>query len=185
MSTAAKFVTADELLSMPDDGSRYELLAGELRKMSPPGFQHGVVVQDLAWRLSEYVTRNELGLITAAETGFLIARNPDTVRAPDIGFVTNAQLERCGLPESYFPEAPALVVEVVSPDDTAEEVDAKIRCWLGAGTRTAWVVYPRGRTLTAYRSLQDICVLCEQDQLSGEDQIPGFSCPVAELFGRI
>lgn len=185
MSVALRTMTADELLRMSEDGYRYELIEGELRQMSPPGFQHGVIGEDLASRLSDFVKRHNLGRIAAAETGFLIARNPDTVRAPDIAFVSQEQLARCGIPTGYFPESPALAVEVVSPDDTAEEVDNKIRCWLAAGTRLAWVVYPRGRSVTVYRSLDDIHVLTENDQLTGDPVVPGFTCAIAELFSGI
>ena len=83
------------------------------------------------------------------------------------------------------PEAPVLAVEVVSPDDTAEEVDAKIRSWLAAGTKLAWVLYPRGRTVTVYRSLDDIHVLTEKDQLKGDPVVPGFTCAIADLFSGI
>ena len=182
MSTAARVTTADELLSMPDDGFRYELIEGGLIKMTPAGFEHGIITQNLSELLSQFVKKHGLGLVPTAETGFLISRDPDTVRAPDVAFVRKNQLERCGLPASYFPEAPALVVEVVSPDDTAEKVDAKIRNWLSAGSELAWVVYPGGRTVTVYRSLDEIRVLTEQDQLDGENVVPGFQCRVADIF---
>lgn len=182
MSTATKITTADELLRMPDDGFRYELIEGDLIKMSPAGFEHGVVTQNLSELLSQFVKSQKLGLVPTAETGFLLSREPDTVRAPDVSFVTNEQLERCGLPVSYFPEAPALAVEVVSPDDTAEKVDSKIREWVRAGTKLAWVVYPGGRSVTVYRALDDIRVLSEKDNLEGNELIPGFACPVADIF---
>jgi Uma2 family endonuclease len=185
MSTALRTMTADELLRMPDDGYRYELIEGELHQMAPPGFQHGFVGNNLSSQLAEHVRSRRLGAVVAAETGFLLSRDPDTVRAPDIAFVSREQLERCGLPAGYFPEAPALAVEVVSPGDTAEEVDSKIRCWLAAGTRLAWVVYPGGRTVTVYRSLDDIHVLTEKDRLSGDPVVPGFECAVADLFSGI
>ena len=185
MSTALRTMTADELLRMPEDGSRYELLEGELHQMSPPGFLHGIVGDELESRLSEYVRRKSLGRVTLAETGFLLSHDPDTVRAADIAFVSEEQLGRCGFPATYFPEAPALAVEVVSPGDTAEEVDSKVRCWLAAGTRLAWVVYPSGRTITVYRSLDDIHVLTEADKLTGDMVVPGFECAVADLFSGI
>ena len=167
---------------MPDDGFRYELIEGGLIRAALAGFEHGVTAQNLAWRLGWYVQERGLGQVLAAGTGFQIGYSPDTVRAPDVAFVLKSQLERCGLPASYFPEAPALVVEVVSPDDTAEKVDAKIRCWLSAGSELAWVVYPGGRTVTVYRSLDEIRVLTEQNQLDGENVVPGFQCRVADIF---
>lgn len=185
MSIALRTMTAEELLRLPEDGYRYELLEGELQQMSPPGFQHGVVGEELASRLAEFARTHAIGRVTSAETGFLLARDPDTVRAPDIAFVCKEQLDRCGVPAGYFPEAPALAVEVVSPGDTAEEVDSKVRSWLAAGTQLAWVVYPGGRTVTVYRSLHDIHVLTEQDKLTGNSVVPGFECAVTDLFSGI
>jgi Uma2 family endonuclease len=185
MSIVARTMTAAELLRMPEDGYRYELVEGELHQMAPPGSQHGWVGNNLGWRLGQFVEAHQLGAVFAAETGFLLGRDPDTVRAPDIAFVTKDQLARCGLPEGYFPEAPTLAVEVVSPSDTAEEVDSKVRSWLTAGTQLAWVVYPGGRSITVYRSLDDICVLTEKDELLGDAVVPGFKCAVADLFVAI
>jgi Uma2 family endonuclease len=185
MSTALRTMTADELIRMPEDGYRYELIEGELHQLLLLGAQQGCICGNLSSRLTSYVRSGNLGAVVAGGTGFLIARDPDTVRAPDIAFVSQEQLVRCGIPTGHFPEAPALAVEVVSPGDTAEEVDSKIRCWLAAGTKLAWVVYPRGRTVTVYRSLDDIHVLTEKDQLTGDPVVPGFACAVADLFSGI
>lgn len=185
MSTITQITTAAELLRLPRGEYRYELIEGELRTMSPAGFQHGVVAQSLAWRLAKHVQEKGLGRVLAAETGFLLEREPDTVRAPDVAFVSREQLERCGMTTAYYPEAPALAVEVVSPDDSAEAVDSKIRDWLAAGTKIAWVVYPKGRTVTVYRALDDIQVFTENDTLSGESVVPGFECKVADLFAGL
>jgi len=185
MSTAAKIMTADELLQLPRGEFRYELILGALRTRTLAGCEHGAIAQGIGVRLGMYVREGGLGLVAAAATGFLIARDPDTVRAPDAAFVSKAQLERCGIPVAYFPEAPELAVEVVSPDDTAEEVDSKIRSWLDAGTKLAWVVYPTGHTVTVYRSLEDIQVLTEKETLSGESVVPGFECQVADLFAGL
>jgi len=182
MSTATRVTTATQLLRLPRGEFRHELIQGELRTMSPAGSAHGFIIGNLSAILGHYILQNKLGLIAGAETGFLIEQDPDTVRAPDVAFVRNSQLERCGTPLAYFPEAPVLAVEVVSPDDTAEAVDLKIRSWLAAGTKLAWVIYPKGRTVTVYRSLDDIQVLSEQDSLSGESVVPGFECAIADLF---
>jgi len=182
MSTAEKLTTADELLRLPRGQFRYELVKGELHTMSPAGFEHGVIAQGIGTRLGMYVRDHDLGLVAGAETGFLIDRDPDTVLAPDAAFIRQARLDEIGLPKSFFPEAPTLVVEVASPGDTIEEVDTKIRRWLSAGAELAWVVNPSGRTVTIYRALDDIQVLTEKDTLSGDSVVPGFECRVADLF---
>jgi len=182
MSTATRITTATQLLCLPRGEFRHELIEGELRTMSPAGAEHGAIAQNLSWRLAKHVQENVLGQIFTAETGFLIEREPDTVRAPDVAFVSNEQLNRYGMTSSYYPEAPVLAVEVVSPEDTAEAIDSKIRSWLAAGTKLAWVIYPKGRTVTVYRSLNDIQVLSEQGFLSGESVVPEFSCAIADLF---
>src|SRR6185312_2473585 len=111
-----------------------------------------------------------------------IGRRPDTVLAPDASFIRKERIEVVGIPKEYFPEAPALIVEIVSPNDTAEEVDDKMRRWLAAGVELGWVVYPGGRSITVYRSLSDICVLSSGDILDGEPILPGFRCRVGDLF---
>lgn len=185
MSTATQVTTADELLRMPDNAYRYELVEGELRKMSPAGTQHGFLSNEMSWLLTEFVRRNDLGQVFCAETGFRIGRDPDTVLAPDVSFVRKERIAVIGLIKEFFPEAPALVVEVVSPSDTAEEVDDKMRRWIVAGVELGWVVYPRGRTVTEYRALDDIRVLTANDTLDGGSVIPGFSCRVGELFSAL
>ena len=185
MSTAEKITTADQLFRLPRGEFRYELVGGEPRMMSPAGPEHGAITQNVGWRLAKHVQEHKLGQTFAAETGFLIGRDPDTVRAPDVAFVSSAQLNRCGITATYYPEAPALVVEVVSPDDTAEAVDSKVHSWLAAGTKMAWVIYPKGRTVTVYHSLDNIQVLTDQDTLSGESVVPGFECQIADSFAGL
>ncbi len=108
---------------MPDDGFRYELVQGELRQMNPAGNVHGRVTMSVAWRLAHYVDENRLGTVYAAETGFRLSSNPDTVRAPDVAFVSRARVEAVGEVEGFWPEAPDLAIEVVSPGDSFAEVE--------------------------------------------------------------
>lgn len=182
MATALKEYTAEELLRMPDDGFRYELLKGELRKMAPAGSQHGRIAMRLATPLSNHVTANGLGEVFAAETGFKLTSNPDTVRAPDVAFVSKARLSEVGDVEGYWPGPPDLAVEVVSPGDSYGEVEDKVFEWLSAGTRLVIVVTPRTRTVTVYRSLSDIQALTERDTLEGGDVVPGWTLPVRGIF---
>lgn len=185
MSIVTRVTTADELLYMPDDGFRYELLDGELRKMTSAGSEHGFLSNEMSWRLTEYVRRHNLGQVFGAETGFRIGRTPDTVLAPDTSFIRKERIQAIGIPKEFFPEAPALVVEVVSPSDTAEGVDDKMRRWFAAGVEMGWVVYPGGRTVTVYRSLNDIRVLNRNDTLEGDSVIPGFNCRIGDLFSPL
>ena len=185
MSTTAKITTADDLFRLSDDGCRVELVAGELRRRTPAGSEHGVISMELGSRLALHVRVEQLGVVFCAETGFLISRDPDTVLAPDIAFVQRNRIETLGIPKAYFPAAPDLVVEVASPHDTLEQIDTKMRHWLTAGVSLAWLVHPACRRVTVYRSADDIGVLGEQDTLSGEAIVPGFACPVGELFAGL
>jgi Uma2 family endonuclease len=181
MSTTTR-VTADQLLRMPDDGYRYELVAGALRKMVPAGWKHGAIAGKLHTRLGQHIDQHELGTIFGAETGFLIARDPDTVRAPVIAFVHKDRLPATKPEEAYWPGAPDLAVEVVSPGDRLGEVDDKVAMWLDAGAGMVWIVNPKWRNVTVYRSATDIKTLTENDELDGQDVVPGFRCLVADIF---
>ena len=182
MSTTTQLITADDLLTMPDDGSRYELVEGELRKMPPAGNIHGNRAMRLGWRLAQYVETNGLGVVFAAETGFKLRSNPDTVRAPDVSFISKKRVEEAGEFEGFWPGAPDLAVEVVSPGDAYTDVAEKVEEYLRAGVQAVWVVDPRRRTITVYLSLSDITILGEPDTLDGGRIIPGFRCKVAEIF---
>ena len=181
-TTETKLMTADELLDIPDDGFRYELVRGELKRMSPAGDEHGEVGMELAIPLGAHVKKNRLGKLYLAETGFLIQTNPDTVRAPDIAFVRMERIKEIPRAKGYRVGAPDLVVEVNSPNDTVGKVEEKVADWLDAGARLVWVVSPKLKTVTVYRSLTDIITLTEKDTLDGGDVVPGFKIPVAEIF---
>jgi Uma2 family endonuclease len=175
-------MTAEELIKLPRGRSRYELVNGELREMSPAGHNHGRIAARLAGALWRHVEEHELGEVYAAETGFTLTTNPDTVRAPDVSFIRQERVEEVGEAKGYWPGAPDLAVEVNSPGDTVSEVEEKVEEWLEAGTALVWVVSPKLRTVTVYRSREDISTLAEKDVLDGEQIIPGFRYPVAKLF---
>jgi len=182
MSTTIQTTTADELLRMPDDGFRYELVRGELRKMSPAGHKHGRIAGNITSSLGPHVVANKLGRVYVADTGFLISSDPDTVRAPDVAFVSQTRLDEVGDVEGYWPGAPDLVVEVISPGDTYTEVEEKVLEWLEAGALMVVVVNPRKRAVTVYRSLTDIIVLTEDDTLDGGNVVPGWTMAVEDIF---
>lgn len=175
-------MTAEELLSLPDDGKRYELVEGELREIAPAGARHGDATAALTVLLGQYVRANRLGRVLAAETGFRISRDPDTVRAPDVSFVSRERVPSDGPPEGYWELAPDLAVEVVSPNDTAAEVQSKVQMWLEVGVRLVWVVYPGTRSVVAYKSLRDISTFTAGDAISGDEIVPGFECKVSGIF---
>ena len=149
--------------------------------MSPAGSEHGGVIGDLSAMVWNFARSHRLGRVFGAETGFIIARNPDTVRAPDVAFVRAERIPG-KLPRGFFSGAPDLAVEVVSPGDRASEVLAKTQDWLEAGCRMVWVVDPETQSVTVYRSRRDIVVLAAGDVLFGDDVLPGFTLPVAEIF---
>lgn len=184
MSTAASVTTAEELFRLPDNGGRCELIDGEVVEMAPPGAMHGFVSVRLTSLLSQFVAGKDLGVVFT-ETGFITARNPDRVLAPDGAFVRSERIAAIGIPAAYFPEAPSLVIEVVSPSDTVEEVGDKIERWFSGGVQMAWVVDPKRRTVTVYHALERIEVLTAAELLSGGPVIPGFTCRVADLFPSI
>jgi len=182
MAIVHHVVTADALLRMPDDGFRYDLVQGELHRMSPAGFQHGRLIMNVSTPLDQHVRAQNLGIVCAAETGFLLATDPDTVRGADVAFIRQERIDQQGKPEGYWPGAPDVAVEVVSPNDLYTEVDEKVTDWLDAGTRMVVVVNPRKRTVTVYRSLLQIVVLRETDVLDGSDVVPGWIIRIADVF---
>jgi Uma2 family endonuclease len=175
-------VTADELLRIPDDGFRYELVEGDLRKMTPAGGDHGRIALRIGASLLHHVEANDLGAAYGAETGFRLASKPDTVRAPDAAFVHKERAGELGQSPGYVPGAPDLVVEVVSPGDTYGEVEDKVLDWVDAGTRMVVVIHPKRRSATVYRSRDEIRVLGEEDEIDGADVVPGWRVRVGSLF---
>ena len=182
MDTTLQRSTASELYEMPDDGFRYELVKGELRRMSPAGGEHGAIIINVTLLVASHVKSNDLGVCFGAETGFKITSDPDTVRAPDLAFVGRERVPEGGIPRQFWPGAPDLAVEVLSPGDTYSEVEDKVADWLDAGTRAVWVVNPKRRTVSVYRATSDVRRLCEGDELDGGDVVRGFRCKVSEIF---
>lgn len=182
MTISAQLITADQLWDMPHHGGRSELVNGELRHMPPTGPEHGSVTYELGFLLGVHVRAKKLGKLFAAETGFVIRQNPDTLRAADITFVSTARIPATGLPKKFWRIAPDLAVEVASPSDTLSEIEEKIDDWLDGGTQLVWLVSPTRRTVTVYRKGQSPRVVEAQDVLTGDDIVPGFSVAVADIF---
>jgi Uma2 family endonuclease len=182
MAIKEKLYTAEELLHLPDDGMRRELVEGELKEMTPAGNEHGYVALRIASKLEQYVDDNKLGRTYAAETGFKIESDPDTVRAPDAAFISRERLENCGHIKGFWPGAPDLAVEVVSPGDTHAQVVEKSLAWLDAGCRMVLVVEPERKVVTVYRSREDIRILTGEEVVDGADVVPDWQLPVSGIF---
>ena len=180
VSTAPPLTALDvERISIP--GKQVELIRGRLVVREPPGTRHGAIAATLGYLVISFVRQHGLGVVVAQDTGFKIASDPDTVRAPDVAFITRDRAERIPL-RGYAALAPDLVAEILSPDDAPGEVLAKVGDWLAAGSRLAWVVDPRRATIHVYRADGSLSILGENDSLDGEDVLPGFVCAVREVF---
>lgn len=181
-SAQQTLLTAEDLWKQADDGYRYELVKGIIRRMPLTGFEHGILSSKISGNLDKHIKKHQLGYVCSAGTGFKISQAPDTVRAPDAAFVCQAAIDQQGIPKGYWEGAPDLAVEVISPSDTYTEVDEKVDEWLIAGCAMVWVVNPRRETVEVYRSPEDITVLRGDDILDGGDVIEGFQCRVQDLF---
>lgn len=173
-------LTAEEVLDLPDD-ERGELVRGELVRESPPSYDHGSVAGNLLFHLRRFVEGRRLGRVVG-EAGFVVERGPDTVRGPDVSFVSAERDAVHRGRRGYFEGAPDLAVEVLSPGNTRREMSAKIREYFAAGGRRIWIVDPAGRTVTVHAPGEVPRVVTTADRLDGGDLLPGFSLPVRKIF---
>jgi Uma2 family endonuclease len=173
-------VTIEEFERLPDEPSRMELVRGHVVREPPAGFEHGGIAVRIASCLDAFVRRHELGKVLGAETGFVLFDDPPTVRAPDVAFVARDRLPAD--PRGFARLAPDLAVEIVSPSNTLSEIQDKVFDYLDAGTRLVWVIEPRARTVTVYRSREDIRILTSNQEIDGGQVLPGFQIQVSEFF---
>jgi len=176
-------MTAEELLHWSVPGKRAELVRGVLVVREPAGFRHGAVSAALTRLLGDHVATHRLGVVLAAETGFRLESDPDTVRAPDVAFVRQDRIPDPE-PRGYAALAPDLVVEVLSPDDRPGKTLARVSDWLNAGCRLVWVVDPVRRLARVYRQDGSETVVAEAEALDGEDVVPGFRCLLGEVLSQ-
>lgn len=180
MSPAA-LMTAEELLRLDIQDKRTELVRGVLYVREPGNYQHGGVAMQFGAIVTMFVRQHKLGRTFAAETGFTLARNPDTVRAGDVAFIANARLLDRDT-HGYAEIAPDLVVEVLSPDWRPGELLAKVADWLNAGCRLVWILDPMRQTGRVFRADGTEALLGAEDAFDGEDVLPGFSCTIREVM---
>jgi Uma2 family endonuclease len=183
MATHAIATTADDLLKLPTgEGKRYELIEGELRVMCAAGFEHGRIALAAGRLLANHVHATGSGVALGAETGFILASDPDTVRAPDAAFVSQARVEAMGRTDGFWPGgAPDLAIEVVSPGDSRPYVRAKALNWLDAGAIAVLVLHPKTCTATVYRAGGDVQIATD-GEIDLSDAVPGWVVAVADFF---
>lgn len=182
-----KFISADEFFKLGNQPEYadipMDLIEGVVHIMSIPGGEHGEITMEFARLIGNFVKTNKLGRVTAAETGYILFKNPDgpdTVLGPDIGFVSYARHPE-KLPKKHIPVPPDLAVEVVSSGNTATEIHNKVRLYLKAGTRLVWVVYPDAQEIVMHTS-GGATTLTVDDNLNGGDVLPGFTLAVKDIF---
>ena len=182
MTTTDRWLTAEEFEHLPDDGKLYELIDGVRREILHLTMWQGEVEVNLAMRLHTHIRDRVPGRVSIGKVAFILRRNPDRVRAADVAFIRQERVPPVEERQHIMEVIPDLVVEILSKHDTVEEISDKIDDWLGAGVQMLWVVDPFRRTLTIYQPGRDPTLLGEHGTLEGDPVVPGFRCPVAEIF---
>jgi Uma2 family endonuclease len=178
---STRLLTAEDLLSMGED-TPYELIDGELIEVSPTSFESSLVTSQLAGYIIPFVRVNRLGWVTSAEGGIVLRRNPDTVVAPDIGFIRKDRFPVGQDPHKFLSVPPDLAVEVVSPSDSNSQTRKKLALYRSVGVPLIWIVEPKNRTVTVYEAGQPALVLRSGEMLTGGSILPGFQLSVDEIF---
>ncbi len=181
MTAEKTLVTIEEIEENPPPG-RWELIDGEVVYLAPANLEHGFLTAWIASLLNAYVHPRRLGWVFAGDTGIILRRDPDRLRAPDVCFIARDRIPGGRLPDRFTALVPDLVVEVISPGDRRGEIADKTAEWLRSGARLVWIVYPRTRSVVVASGQANRRTLSEHDTLSGEPVLPGFSTPVAALF---
>jgi Uma2 family endonuclease len=182
VSTITRHITTAEQLLDAGDIGRCELVRGELHMMTPAGGEHGGIANESAFQITAFVKKHKLGRVYAAKTGFVLQRNPDTVLAADVAFVRSDRVPKGRGRRGFFEGHPDFVVEVLSPNDRAEEVDEKVRDWLDAGCQLVWVVNPKSESVSIHRPPRHAETLMRRDRIDGDQVLPGFQTEIATFF---
>lgn len=175
-------MTAEELWELPEKGGiRYELVEGEVVEVPGASALHGLIVILVATLLNNFAKEHDLGLVLSDGSAYILGRYPDRVRIPDTSFISWERVPEDGIPDGFWPLAPDLAVEVVSPHDRANDIHDKVHEYLAAGTRQVWVLWPKRRAITIHTP-DTTRELGPDDIISGDDVLPGFEITVADLF---
>ena len=180
--TKPNLLTADDLLRLYGQGVRGELIRGELHETMSTGVNHGRTVTKTVIQLGSFIESCQLGTLVASDTGIWLERDPDTVREPDIAFISAEKMPLDADIPGYSEVVPDLVMEIRSPSDSQREIREKALMWLSFGVHLVWVAHTDARTVDVYGSDGSVLTLTENDDLSGGEVLPGFSCPVRDIF---
>ena len=161
-----------------DPEKNYEIVNGVPEEKEMPGARHGMIAARLLTRLNNFIEANQLG-VAFTEVNFNLGHNE---RIPDLSFVAANRIPPEGVPEGVWQIPPDLAVEIISPNDLHEKVSNKVLEYLEAGVKQVWIVSPEIRTVTIFRSMEQVQVFAANRKLESPDLLPGFSCPLAEIF---
>ncbi len=174
--------TGEELDRLPE-GWRYEIDEGELVIMPPAGFEHGKVGTTVTGLIWQFVRSHGLGQVLTCDTGFRLRRDPETLRAPDVAFISNERIALIADPKKFSEVPPDLAVEVLSPSNSQVDMGRKVEQYLAAGVRSVWILDPGNQTLTYYRPDEKPITLNDPEAMVEDPCLPGFRCLLAELWG--
>lgn len=177
-----KPITAEELLVLDAKGKRGELIRGVFCPVMSAGEEHGAIISNLIGLLWQVVRPGKLGRLVGSDSGVQVETDPDTVREPDIAFISSDRRPPGTVVRGYTEIPPDLVVEVASPSDSMREINDKARMWVDAGVRLVWVLWPATKIIEIHRSGETVVTLRENDTLTGGDVLPQFTCPAADIF---
>jgi Uma2 family endonuclease len=175
-------MTADEFLEFCGDEKFLELVRGEVVPVTLAGIEHNLIESEVYDRLKEFVKQGKIGFVLTGDAGFILERNPSTVRSPDVAFVSRERFDQVDDIKGFFPGAPDLAVEVLSPTDPLPATEAKARMYLRAGCLVVWILNPADHTLRIYRADAEPQILGPDGEADAEPALPGFRCPVRDLF---
>jgi Uma2 family endonuclease len=164
-------------------GQHVELVDGRVIEMPPSGFMSSNIAGRILAKLTVFLEDNPLGMVTGADGGYWLT--PETLRVPDVGFVSNAKLATVEQPEKYLPFPPDLAVEVISPTDLASAIQDKISNYLESGTSLVWIIYPVTQTVNVHTPDKTARTLSAADALDGADTLPGFTVKISDLFPNL
>ena len=183
-TTSIALMTAEELLQLPDDDSRHELINGELITMPVPGIPHGRIEARVGAPLAQYVWDHDLGEVYFGDAGFQLTWNPDTVVGPDIAYISKERLKEVAEVKGYWQGAPDLAVEVYTPGYRPGKVTESISRLFNAGTKQVWIAHVKHSTITVYRSVSDMTTFSGFDYLESPDLFPGLRISLDKIFGH-